>query len=329
MTEFRTIVNADSDFRISYSDNVLMIGSCFTDNIGQRLAQAKIPVTINPFGVLFNPISIASTIENGLNHKLVEESDLLQNGDLWVNLDFHGSFSSTNKTDALSKMNEAAQTLNQKLQECTILFLTFGTAYVYKHLQTNKVVANCHKLLGNCFQRLKLSPDEIASRYIALISKLLEQNPKLKIVFTVSPIRHLRDGAHDNQLSKATLLLAIDQIVSHFQQAYYFPSYEILLDDLRDYRFYDTDMVHPSTLAVDYIWQQLRDNCISHSDNQLIDEITKIETAVNHKPINPKSAEFQKFAMTQINNIRRITELRPNLDFSAEIKHFEQYISKN
>ena len=326
MAEFRTIVNIESDFRISYRDRVLMLGSCFTDNIGQRLAQAKIPVTINPYGVLFNPESIAATIENGLNNKIIEESDLLLNGDLWVNLDFHGSFSSTDKNEALAKMNLASQTLNKKLSEATILFLTFGTAYVYKHLQTNKIVANCHKLPGTSFQCFMLKPEEIADRYTRLIDKMLKLNPNLQIVFTVSPIRHLRDGLHRNQLSKASLLLAIEQIISRFQQAHYFPSYEILLDDLRDYRFYDTDMVHPSSLAIDYIWQQLRNSCISPADNQLIDEITKIETAVNHKPINPQSTEFQKFASAQIDNIKKIAQVHPNLDFSAEIKHFEQYV---
>lgn len=326
MAEFRTIVNVESDFKISYRDSVLMLGSCFTDNIGQRLAQAKIPVTVNPYGVLFNPESIAATIENSLNIKPIAEPDLLRNGDLWVNLDFHGSFSSTDKYEAIEKMNAAARLMNKKLSEATILFLTFGTAYVYKHLQTNKIAANCHKLSGTSFQSYMLTADEIANRYTRLIDKLLKQNPNLQIVFTVSPIRHLRDGAHRNQLSKATLLLAIDQIVSRFKQAHYFPSYEILLDDLRDYRFYDTDMVHPSSLAVDYIWQQLRNSCISPADNQLIDEIMKIETAVSHKPINPQSAEFQKFTSIQLDCIKKIAQAHPNLDFSTEIKHFEQYV---
>lgn len=326
MAEFRTIVNVETDFKISYRDSVLMLGSCFTDNIGQRLAQAKIPVTVNPYGVLFNPESIAATIENGLNIKPIAESDLLRNGDLWVNLDFHGSFSSTDKYEAIEKMNAAARLMNKKLSEATILFLTFGTAYVYKYLQTNKIAANCHKLPGTSFQSYMLTADEIANRYTRLIDKLLKQNPNLQIVFTVSPIRHLRDGAHRNQLSKATLLLAIDQIVSHFKQAHYFPSYEILLDDLRDYRFYNTDMVHPSSLAVDYIWQQLRNSCISPADNKLIDEIMKIETAVSHKPINPQSAEFQKFTSIQLDCIKKIAQAHPNLDFSAEIKHFEQYV---
>lgn len=326
MAEFRTIVNIESDFKISYRDSVLMLGSCFTDNIGQRLSQAKIPVTVNPYGVLFNPESIAATIENGLNNKVIKESDLLHNGDLWVNLDFHGSFSSTDKNEALAKMNQAAQMLNKKLSDATILFLTFGTAHVYKHLQTNKIVANCHKLPGTSFQSYMLTADKIANRYTLLIDKLLKQNPNLQIVFTVSPIRHLRDGAHRNQLSKSTLLLAIDQIVNRFQQAHYFPSYEILLDDLRDYRFYDTDMVHPSSLAVDYIWQQLRNSCIAPANNQLIDEIMKIETAASHKPINPLSIEFQKFASAQLDNIRKIAQAHPNLDFSSEIRHFEQYV---
>ena len=278
---------------------------------------------INPYGVLFNPISIASTIGKSIDYKPITENDLLLNNDLWVNLDFHGSFSSTDKSEALQKMNSAANLMHKKLSEANFLIITFGTAYVYKYLPTNKIVANCHKLPSNHFICERLTVEEIVEQYITLINKLLSINPKLQIVFTVSPIRHLRDGLHNNQLSKSVLLLATEQLTNNFKQAHYFPSYEIVVDDLRDYRFYDTDMLHPSSLAVDYIWQIFRKNCITAADNLLIDEIAKIENAANHKPINPKSAEFQQFVATQIKNIESIKQKLPAVDFSAELHYFK------
>lgn len=280
-------------------------------------------VTINPFGVLFNPMSIASTIEKTIDYKPITESELLLNNNLWVNLDFHGSFSSTNKYEALQKMNSASELMHKKLSESTFLIITFGTAYVYKYLQTNKIVANCHKLPSNQFVCERLTVDEIVEKYIGLINNLLSINSKLQFVFTVSPIRHLRDGLHNNQLSKSTLLLAIEQLTTQFKQVHYFPSYEILIDDLRDYRFYDTDMLHPSSVAVDYIWQVFCKNCISAADNLLIDEIAKIENAVNHKPINPNSVEFQQFVASQIKNIDAIRQKLPNINFTAELEHFK------
>lgn len=321
--DFRTPISYKSTFSISFNDSILMLGSCFSNNIGLKFQQAKMNVTINPFGVLFNPMSIASTIEKTIDYKPITESELLLNNNLWVNLDFHGSFSSTNKYEALQKMNSASELMHKKLSESTFLIITFGTAYVYKYLQTNKIVANCHKLPSNQFVCERLTVDEIVEKYIGLINNLLSINSKLQFVFTVSPIRHLRDGLHNNQLSKSTLLLAIEQLTTQFKQVHYFPSYEILIDDLRDYRFYDTDMLHPSSVAVDYIWQVFCKNCISAADNLLIDEIAKIENAVNHKPINPNSVEFQQFVASQIKNIDAIRQKLPNINFTAELEHFK------
>jgi len=323
MAEFRTPIIFNTGFSVGYHDNILMLGSCFTDNIGARFAQAKMPVTINPYGVLFNPLSIASTIIKAIDYKPVAEEELIRNNDLWVNLDFHGSFSSTDKYEALKKMNIGADIMRQKLPQTSVLILTFGTAYVYRYLPTNQIVANCHKLPGNLFSCERLSVDDIVLTYSNLINNLSAINHKIRIVLTVSPVRHLRDGMHNNQLSKSILLLAAEQLCSKFEQVHYFPSYEIMMDDLRDYRFYDTDMIHPSSLAIDYIWEKFRDKCISKADNQLIDDIMKLQNAVNHKPLNPKSLEFQKFILSQIEKTEKLSQKYPNIDFSDEMKHFK------
>lgn len=322
--DFRTQVDAKSDFAIGYSDKILMMGSCFAENIGQKIKQAKLNVVVNPFGILFNPESIAIAIEQALAGSPVTDTDVFQHNGLWSGFGFHGSFSSADKAEALRKMNSGVNEAHNQTKGLTRLILTFGTAYIYRNVADGRVVANCHKLPAANFVREMLTVEQIVSRYSALIDRLREINSALQIVFTVSPVRHLRDGAHQNQLSKATLLLAVDQLVEKFDNAHYFPSYELLLDDLRDYRFYDADMCHPSAMAVDYIWQAMRDNCISQSDNALIDSVMKFVTAANHRPLNPDTDEFRLFVRNQSEAVAEFAANHPEIDLSAEIEHWKE-----
>ena len=303
---------------------MMLMGSCFAENIGQKMKQARLNVVVNPFGILFNPESIAIAIEQALAGSPVTDTDVFQHNGLWSGFGFHGSFSSTDKVEALRKMNSGVNEAHNQTKGLTRLILTFGTAYIYRNVADGRVVANCHKLPAANFVREMLTVEQMASRYSALIERLTSLNPDLQIVFTVSPVRHLRDGAHQNQLSKATLLLAVNQLVEWHTNAHYFPSYELLLDDLRDYRFYDTDMCHPSAMAVDYIWQAMRDNCISQSDNALIDSVMRFVTAANHRPLNPDTDEFRQFVRNQSEAVAEFTAKHPEIDLSAEIEHWKE-----
>lgn len=320
--DFRTQVDAKTDFSVGYSDKILIMGSCFAENIGQKMKQAKLNVEVNPFGILFNPESIAVAIEQAVSGVAVGDSDVFQYNGLWSGFGFHGSFSSPDKAEALRNMNDGIKRAHEQTNGLTRLILTFGTAFVYRNVADGRVVANCHKLPAVNFVREMLTIEQIVDRYSVLIDRLSNLNPGLQIVLTVSPVRHLRDGAHQNQLSKATLLLAVDRLVERFDNVHYFPSYELLLDDLRDYRFYDTDMCHPSSVAVDYIWQAMRENCISQADNALIDSVMKFVTAINHRPLNPDTDEYRQFATNQYDAITRFAAQNPHIDLRAEIEHW-------
>jgi hypothetical protein len=321
--EFRTPISINAGFRLGYADRILMLGSCFTENIGQKLADAKMNVVINPTGILFNPISISEAISTAMENRPIGEKDIFEHNGLWSSLMFHGRFSSADKQEALQLMNNGVSLANKQLTTATKLILTFGTAFVYRNKADGRVVANCHKLPAATFERQMLAVQDITSNYSNLFERLFAANPELQIVLTVSPVRHLADGAHQNQLSKSTLLLAADWLVQHFSNVHYFPSYEIMMDDLRDYRFYAADMVHPSDLAIDYIWQAVRENCISQADNALMDNIAKIIAATRHRPLNPNSDEFRLFAAKQLADVRQMASQHPEIDFSNEITHWE------
>ena len=324
--DFRTPININAGFKLGYADKILMLGSCFTENIGQKLDDANMNVVVNPTGILFNPESIAETIDKAIEGSPVCENDVFEHNGLWSNLMFHGRFSSPDKQDALQLMNEAINLAHSRLMETNVLILTFGTAYIYRNKADGRVVANCHKLPANNFERQMLNVQDITDRYTALFERLSAINQKLQIVLTVSPVRHLRDGAHDNQLSKSTLLLATDQLVQHFGNVHYFPSYEIMMDDLRDYRFYANDMVHPSDMAVDYIWQQLRENCFSKLDLALMDNLAKINAAIEHRPLNPNTDEFKQFIANQLGLVQQLAAQHPEVDFTHKINHWKKMV---
>lgn len=321
---FRTEVENNETFKIGYSDKILMLGSCFTEYIGAKFSRAKLNVLVNPLGIMFNPESIAATIDRAIDGAMVSPNELFCNNGLWCNYNFHGSFSSVDKTEAIQKMNLALNQASTIIKEATTLIITFGTAFVYKNIENNKVVANCHKVASTNFTRSRLTVESIVERYTELINKLLLINPKIQIVLTVSPVRHLRDGAHQNQLSKSVLLLATEQLTTQFNCVHYFPAYEIILDELRDYRFYETDMVHPSGQAVEYIWELFSQRHFTSADIALMQQIDKMQNAVDHRPINPKTNDFQTFIKRQKQILDQLSSQNPQIDFTNEKKHWEQ-----
>ena len=261
--KLQTIVDIKpSEWKIGYEDKILMLGSCFSDEIGEQMQQRYLNVTCNPFGTLYNPLSIAQAMQ------MTEVPQLVEHEGLYHAMSHHGSFSRANQHEAEQAIRASIETMQQALKEATVVIVTFGTAWVYE--MNGEIVGNCHKLPESCFTRRRLSIEEI----VAAWRPILDRYPDKHWLFTVSPIRHIRDGLHENQLSKATLLMAVEQLSSLEGRSggvLYFPSYEILLDELRDYRFYADDLVHPSSLAVNYIWERFVDTfCTPQTKNELV-----------------------------------------------------------
>ena len=261
--KLQTIVDIKpSEWKIGYEDKILMLGSCFSDEIGEQMQRRNLNVTCNPFGTLYNPLSIAQAMQ------MTDMPQLVEHDGLWHSMAHHGSFSRATKEEAEQAIRASIETMQQALKEATVVIVTFGTAWVYE--KDGEIVGNCHKLPESCFTRRRLSVEEI----VAAWRPILDRYPDKHWLFTVSPIRHIRDGLHENQLSKATLLQAIDQMV-HGKwtngKLHYFEAFEIMLDELRDYRFYADDLVHPSSLAVNYIWERfVYTFCTPKTKNELV-----------------------------------------------------------
>jgi len=271
-------------FHISHQDHILLLGSCFSDHIGTFLTNHRFNVLSNPFGTLFNPVSIANAIKMSLEPKLFTEDYLYYFDNHWVSFAHHGSFAHLNKNILRQKVEEQLNITKTFLQKTNFLFLTFGTAFCYQFLERDLIVANCHKIPNNMFRRFRLQIDEIVMIYLEMIQTLREINPSIKIIFTVSPIRHLGDGFHENQLSKSVLHLAVERLTDP-KKNFYFPAYEILIDDLRDYRFYAEDMCHPSASAVNYIEEIFKETFFSQETQEKVKEIEKENKFLNHKPL--------------------------------------------
>lgn len=308
-------------FRFSCTERMLLLGSCFAENIGTRLAGNKFNVDINPFGTLYNPASIAAALRRLLHPERFTADDLLQHEGVYHSFSHHSRFSSTSETECLRNINDRLEASTNEFRKTTYLVVTLGTAYVYWLKSSGEVVANCHKLPEKMFDRSMLTVGEIIAEWKELLLSLWKQNPDLKILFTVSPIRHWKDGAHGNQLSKATLLLAVDELQAAYpERIAYFPAYEIMMDELRDYRFYATDMLHPSELAIDYIWQRFTENFLSDETKGILKEWAEIQKAINHRPFQPESDAYKRFISQTLLKMERINEKFPSFDLTKEME---------
>ena len=272
-------------FSLDWQSQVLSLGSCFADEMGRRLSDSGFVVEQNPFGTLYNPASGASALRRIMDDHEVQAIDLVQHEGLWHSWHHHGAFSHPTADETLAACNQRLHQAHRALREATLLVVTFGTAYVYEY--HGQVVANCHKLPADQFTRRRLTTDEIVSLWSPLLDELLVRHPSLSILFTVSPIRHLADGAHGNQLSKSILLLAVDQLVARqAQRVAYFPAYEIVLDELRDYRFFGPDMAHPTALAADIVWHRFQQATMSPAVQQQAHNNAKCTLRCKHVPIH-------------------------------------------
>lgn len=304
--------------RIDYNSKIVTLGSCFAENITKRLAAAKFCVKRSPVGILFNPASIASTLTAFAERSAVDCGRIVRRSEGWVSLDCHSELTMPTEEEAIKTIQNAIDEGHKLLRSATCVIITFGTAWVYEHIATGRVVANCHKQPSREFCRRRMSVEEIVTLFKPLMEGVLRDK---HIIFTVSPIRHTADGLTENCVSKAILRLAADTLSSTYDNADYFPAFEIVTDDLRDYRFYAEDMVHPSAQAVEYIWQRFIESALADSAVELLPKVEKIIAAAAHKPFNPNSEEYTTFCKRYLKEAQRLSMI----DFSAECEVFERY----
>ncbi len=322
--QFRTEIPVPhASIELSHTQSGLLVGSCFTTNIGTRLAEAKFPVMVNPLGTVYNPVSVATVVDILTGKRQFTESDVFFANGVWQSFLLHTDFSGLSKEEVLARCNEKIALFQEQFKNLDYAFFTLGTAWVYELVATNQIVCNCHKMPANQFRRKRLAVAECVSVLQAMVESLKALNPKVEILFTVSPIRHWKDGAHENQVSKATLLLAIEELQKQQSSVGYFPAYELLMDDLRDYRFYDDDMLHPNKQAVEYIWQKFADYYFSEATKTLVQKLVSVRRAVEHRPFNAKSQEYVTFVQNTIAECAHLQAQNPCLDFTDEIKTLE------
>ncbi|NDV60537.1 GSCFA domain-containing protein [Bacteroides sp. 519] len=320
--EFRTTVDISKRIPpVGYQDNILLMGSCFAEGIGKLLIEHKFCCNVNPFGILYNPSSISTALKQIMNNREYNENDLFYHLSNYHSYMHHGSFSASTTTACLSNINARLNNSHLQLPKLTYLFITFGTAWIYTQKNNHNIVSNCHKVAAKEFIRSRLTVQEIVTEYKGLIEQLLATNPVVKLLFTVSPIRHIKDGLHQNQLSKSTLLLAIDELQKLFpEHVFYFPSYEIVMDELRDYRFYADDMLHPSNMTIQYIWERLTETLFSKETKTILKEYESIHRDINHKPFYPDSEEYKRFLEQLVLKINQLKEKYPNFDVENELQ---------
>lgn len=325
---FRTTFEIEpSKQKVDYSTPVMFIGSCFASEIGNMMSAGKMKVNVNPAGTVFNPVSVLNTLDLILKNKQLNKRDLYNYKGTFLSFLHYSSFNSENPEKAVKNINESTAAAHTFLRKAGFLFITFGTSRIFRFTGSGEVVSNCHKIPASMFTRELLTPDQIAGDWKEMLDRLRSFNKKLSVIFTVSPVRHWKDGAHGNQVSKSTLFLAIEKLLEH-PSAGYFPAYELLMDDLRDYRFYDSDMLHPSGEAIDYIWNAFRDCYFGQETSQLWKKIYGITMAMNHRFISDSSTARKEFAEVMLKQIDTVRRKNRGMDLSEEISYFTSIASK-
>lgn len=313
--QFATTVNIEKQpVSINHNNRIMLVGSCFTENIGRLMDYYGFRIHINPCGILYNPVSIAKSLEITLSGEPLTDSDLVFGNGLWHSWLHHGKFSHPDKEICLQQCNSALYNAYIFLKNTDILILTLGTAFVYQLVENGTVVANCHKMPGGLFSKRLTTVEALVDTYNSLIDNLLLRNPDLRIIFTVSPIRHWKDGYRQNTLSKAVLHLLVEELQKSHGNVFYFPAYEIVMDELRDYRFYDTDMLHPSAVAVDYIWEKFTDAYCSEQTMELCQKVGQWRKMRQHRPLFPQNGGYQAFTEKMEKIEKELKERLPHLN---------------
>ena len=295
--QFRTqIPIPNSNHPIDYNSKIVSLGSCFAENMGDKFHYFKFQNSINPFGIIFNPVSIEKIIHKAINAALFTEEDVFFFNERWHCFDVHSDLSNSSKEELLKSLNTILKSTNQQITESTHIIITYGTSWVYRSLERDSIVANCHKMPQKQFKKELLSVEEIEKSIANTIKLIHSVNPNCTIIFTVSPVRHIKDGFVENQWSKANIISALHKTFDFLlSKINYFPSYEIMMDELRDYRFYAEDMLHPNQVAIDYIWKRFVETTISETSFAVMEEVESIQKSLSHKPFNPNSESHLKF----------------------------------
>lgn len=308
--------------KIEHPHRLMLVGSCFTEQIGSRFAAHKFRTFENPNGILFNPASIVQNLISYIEGKQYSAEELFLENELWGSWDHHTKFSDISQQAALQKINSSQAEAHRFLKEADWLVLTLGSAFVYE--KEGRIVANCHKVPTDKFKKRLMSTEEVISTLDTCIHRLKHFNPALRIIFTISPVRHLRDGFIENNRSKATLINAVHHLVDKFDKLFYFPAYELVIDDLRDYRFYAEDMVHPNYSATNYVWEKFVGTCISEPAQQLMKEINVVNAAKNHKAFNPQSVAHLKFKEDNLKLVKSLAARYDYIDLQNELDFFSE-----
>ncbi len=302
-----------SENQIDYNSNVLLFGSCFSENIGKKLDYFKLQNIQNPLGILFHPKAIETLISNAIENKKYSEVDVFLNNEQWHCFDAHSKLSNTSKEDLINQLNQQIDLTASKLKTASHIIITLGTAWVYRDIKTDSIVANCHKVPQKQFKKELLSVESITNSLKNILSLIRSANYNASVIFTVSPIRHTKDGFVENTQSKAHLITAIHQVIS--SQSFYFPSFEIMMDELRDYRFYGEDMIHPNQLAINYIWDKFKTVWISDESFKVMEEVDAIQKGLQHKPFNLQSQAHQQFLQKLEAKTKRLKSQFPHIVF--------------
>ncbi len=313
-----------SSFPIDYDSKVMLLGSCFAENMGKKFDYFKFQATTNPFGIIFNAVSLEKLIHRAVENKIFTENDIFFHNELWHCFEVHSELSNPDKNTFLNSLNSLIDATHQQLNDLTHIIITLGTSWVYRNIETNEIVANCHKVPQKQFTKELLSINQTEESLKSIVSLVHSINPNCNFIFTVSPVRHVKDGFVENSLSKAHLVSAIHSVLNRkfstsleltTQNNIYFPAYEIMMDELRDYRFYAEDMLHPSQTAIDYIWIQFFENYISESQFGLMNDICSIQKGLKHRPFNPNTESHQKFLHQLELKIKTIQNQHPFIKF--------------
>jgi hypothetical protein len=313
---------------INHVHNILLVGSCFTENIAEKLKKHKFKVLENPNGIVFNPVSVAETIINIVENKQYDATDLFQHNESWHSWQHHSRFSGLTIEDALHKINTSTKEAHAYIKNADYLMVTLGSAWIYtltdkaNNARVGTVAANNHKAPADWFNRRLMEFGQLITVLGTMLDRLGALNPNIKVIFTISPVRHLREGVIDNNRSKAVLISAVHHLIEQLPKLYYFPAYELVIDDLRDYRFYAEDLVHPNYHATQYVWEKFVNACMSQDTKQLMEEIASINLAFNHKVFNPTSQQHKKFLESYFIKTKQLQEKFSYMDFAKELHYF-------
>lgn len=325
--ELRTKVNIEpSPFKITYNDQVMFIGSCFASSIGSQMEMGRMPVMINPAGAVYNPVSVCNTLDTIISDKKFTQDDLCFHNGNWLSLYHYTDFSSADPLIVVDKINKKSNEALEFLRNARFLFITLGTARIYRLKKSGVIVSNCHKMPSDLFEPELLKVTDIVALWTQQLDRLHSLFPRLKVVFTISPVRHWKDGAHGNQVSKSVLFLAVEELLRHSVTPQYFPAYELVMDDLRDYRFYNDDMLHPSTIAINYIWEAFSESYLENRTINNWNEVVKITKACQHRINTSSRSKIEDFAKRMLKQISDLETGIQTIDLSIEKNYFQNLL---